>query len=290
MSAACACAAAISSAGSGLAKRSSTLAAFTFTRLPESSSTCTEASASDITRPARNLPASSNRANIEMESREGGSVIVPLRQATACDPGISSRSGPAGRTPGRGFQAWGHGQAQPAQHRGQMGGEVAQGVVVARQHGELGAQVVGHHFAPVEHLVALGDQHVVTLWPGDGVGVQFLELGDEFGTEEKVIRGVVKARLLADVARQIARGGHGGVDQQGAAIERLGQHGGVKAPQRRADDHHPLARPVEHEGLQLGDGLGRRGRQLRAQPGQLMPLLLKLGDGGPELSRLGRLR
>ena len=36
--------------------------AFTFTRLPESSSICTEASASDITRPARNLPASSNRA------------------------------------------------------------------------------------------------------------------------------------------------------------------------------------------------------------------------------------
>jgi hypothetical protein len=53
---------AISSAGAGLSKRSSTLAAFTFTRLPESSSICTELSASDITRPARNLPASSNNA------------------------------------------------------------------------------------------------------------------------------------------------------------------------------------------------------------------------------------
>jgi hypothetical protein len=45
-----------------LSKRSSTLAAFTFTRLPESSSICIELSASDITRPARNFPASSNRA------------------------------------------------------------------------------------------------------------------------------------------------------------------------------------------------------------------------------------
>ena len=47
-------------AGAGLSNFKSTLAPLTLTRLPLSSSTCTEASASDMTRPATNLPASSN--------------------------------------------------------------------------------------------------------------------------------------------------------------------------------------------------------------------------------------
>ena len=59
------CAEAISSAGCGLSNFSSTLADFTFTRLPESSSICIELSASVITRPAWNFPASSYRAYIE---------------------------------------------------------------------------------------------------------------------------------------------------------------------------------------------------------------------------------
>ena len=48
----------------GFSKRSITLADLTLTRLPESSSICIELSASDITRPAWNLPASSNNAYI----------------------------------------------------------------------------------------------------------------------------------------------------------------------------------------------------------------------------------
>ena len=59
MSAAIADAAAISASGSGLAKRSSTFAALTLARLPESSSICSELSVSLITRPAWNFPASS---------------------------------------------------------------------------------------------------------------------------------------------------------------------------------------------------------------------------------------
>ena len=66
--------------GSGpLSKRRSTLAAFTFTRLPESSSTCMELSASDITRPAWNLPASSYSAYI------GGIVAERERMITEQD-------------------------------------------------------------------------------------------------------------------------------------------------------------------------------------------------------------
>ncbi|KAF4530878.1 hypothetical protein B566_EDAN018918 [Ephemera danica] len=55
---------ATSSAGVGFSKRSSTWAAFTFTRLPDSSSICKDASASASTRPAWNLPASSYKAYI----------------------------------------------------------------------------------------------------------------------------------------------------------------------------------------------------------------------------------
>ena len=49
-------------AGAGLSNFSSICAALTLTRLPESSSTWAEASASDRIRPAMNLPASSNNA------------------------------------------------------------------------------------------------------------------------------------------------------------------------------------------------------------------------------------
>src|SRR5437868_8484122 len=64
MSRASDCAPAISSAGAGLSNLSSTLADFTVTRLPESSSTCIELSASAITRPARNFPPSSNNTYV----------------------------------------------------------------------------------------------------------------------------------------------------------------------------------------------------------------------------------
>ncbi|EFX61462.1 hypothetical protein DAPPUDRAFT_273290 [Daphnia pulex] len=76
-----------SSAGAGLANFSSTLAALAFTRLPESSSICIEASASDITRPARNLPASSNSAYMGNRGLERfRCAIVPLR-GWAPEPG-----------------------------------------------------------------------------------------------------------------------------------------------------------------------------------------------------------
>ena len=58
-----------SAAGSGFSNFSSTLAALTLTRLPDSSSTCSELSVSVITRPARNLPASSNRAYMGRDCR-----------------------------------------------------------------------------------------------------------------------------------------------------------------------------------------------------------------------------
>ena len=90
--------------GSGLAKRSSTLAALTLTRLPESSSICSELSVSLITRPARNLPASS------IEGIHGAPIVAeaPAR-ARAGRHGVRrrmrtlSRSGPCGS--GRGCAA-----------------------------------------------------------------------------------------------------------------------------------------------------------------------------------------
>ena len=56
------CAWAISSDGAGFSNFNRRFAALTLTRLPESSSTWAEVSASDRIRPARNLPASSNNA------------------------------------------------------------------------------------------------------------------------------------------------------------------------------------------------------------------------------------
>ena len=83
ISRASACADAISSAGCGLSNLSSTLAALTLTRLPESSSICIELSASVITRPARNLPASSKRAYI---GRRLSPEAPSRRSLSNCDP------------------------------------------------------------------------------------------------------------------------------------------------------------------------------------------------------------
>jgi hypothetical protein len=62
-----------SAAGAGCSNLSSTLAAFTLTRLPDSSSIWAEFSASVITRPARNLPASSNSAYMGLDCGAAGS-------------------------------------------------------------------------------------------------------------------------------------------------------------------------------------------------------------------------
>jgi len=63
--------------------------------------------------------------------------------------------------------------------------KVADGVVAALHQLQVSVQVGRAHLLPVQYLVTRGDQGVVTLGPGDGIGVHGLELVDELGAEVK---------------------------------------------------------------------------------------------------------
>src|SRR3954454_18454491 len=75
------CAFAIVSAGEGAAKRSSTCAALIFWRLPETASTCSEASLSARSIPAFTWPSSSNSTFMGCDTAEKGADCT-LRAAT----------------------------------------------------------------------------------------------------------------------------------------------------------------------------------------------------------------
>ncbi|MDV7398189.1 hypothetical protein RZS08_42695, partial [Arthrospira platensis SPKY1] len=87
-------------------------------------------------------------------------------------------------------------RGEPGPQGRQVLGKLTDGMVAARQEGQGRARaggVMGHHFFPAQHLVALGDQRPVALGPGDGVGVQRCEGGHELGPKEEPVLGVVKA-------------------------------------------------------------------------------------------------
>jgi hypothetical protein len=85
-----------SSAGAGFSNLIRILAALTLTRLPLSSSTCEEASASDNTRPAMNLPASSNNTCM-------AGIVPAIRQAPQRRP---RKEKSASRWSSKSLRAW----------------------------------------------------------------------------------------------------------------------------------------------------------------------------------------
>lgn len=156
--------------------------------------------------------------------------------------------------------------------------------------GPLG--VAGLHLAPVQHLVALGDHGQQALRRMQVGGLEQTQLVHVLGAEEEALRRVLPAAVLADMAGQIARRVHGGVEQDGAAVgpgRGLAQRGGVKAAQRAAHQDPALAlRPVPRQGRHQGHRLGGRGRQLGAEEMQIRALLAHPAGHALGLGRAGR--
>ena len=91
--------------------------------------------------------------------------------------------------------------------------KIAQGVVTALDQAHLPGLVACQHFTPVQHLVALGDQGQRGGPGWQGLTLQHLQLLHISRLEKDALRRVLPDRVLADVARQIARGVHRRVDQ-----------------------------------------------------------------------------
>ena len=93
--------------------------------------------------------------------------------------------------------------------------EIADRVVAFGQQANRAALAESQHFAPVEHLVALGDDGEKPLGRGGMAGCPCAQLGfhgpqlfDVFGLEEKAFARLVPAGLLANVLLQVARREH----------------------------------------------------------------------------------
>src|SRR5207344_2160614 len=103
------------------------------------------------------------------------------------------------------------------------------------------------HLAPVEHLVALGDDGEVSVEPcqhGGGHGAQLVDIS----RLEMEMLVAVPSLDVAYVALQVARGVHRRVEDNGRAVEFLCQHCGVEASERTADERHPVSRPGREPG------------------------------------------
>ena len=109
--------------------------------------------------------------------------------------------------------------------------EVAQGVVAARHDALLGAGVAGLHLAPVQNLVAGGDDGQQPFGVAQSADLQRAQLVYEMRLKEKAFGRSVPTALLADLACQVARRVDRRVDQHSPAVASLGQPGGVKAAQ-----------------------------------------------------------
>ncbi len=214
------CASAISSAGAGFSKRSTMLAALTLTRLPVSSSTWAEASASDRTRPPRYLPASSNNTNMAQD--------CPMR--------------PGRRRGGRGLR---RGRGRPTTSSQVRRLEIRQRMVAAFEQLDAAAAGSGPS-SRASRALRRPWRRSRSSAPGGAAAahVERAQLVDVLGLEIEVLGRVVPGRLVADVACQVARRVHGGVQQHRAAAGLRGHLGGVEAAQRRADHGHAGARPA----------------------------------------------
>ena len=76
--------------------------------------------------------------------------------------------------------------------------EIGQRVVAAFEQFDTRTGVTRRHLAPVEQLVALGDDRQVTLWLRDRRRGHRAQLVDELGAEDEALGGVVEAGVLAD--------------------------------------------------------------------------------------------
>ncbi len=192
-------ASASNSAGAGFSKRSTMLAPLTLTRLPDSSSTCAEASASDSTRPPRYLPASSNKTNMVR--------IVPCAAACA----------------GRGRRQAG---SMKADHLVQvLVLEIGQRVVAALDQLDAASRVAGRHLAPVEELVALGDDGEDLFRLRQRPEFERAQLVDVLGPEMEVLGRVVpgaSARRCSSPGRA-PDGPRGSAARRGSAPCRSGR-------------------------------------------------------------------
>jgi hypothetical protein len=81
----------------------------------------------------------------------------------------------------------------------QILGKVAQGVVAAFLHQLQRVRVALAHLVPVQHLVALGDQHHLGCCRRHGAGVELAQFLNVFGAKEEGFLRVMPAGLLADV-------------------------------------------------------------------------------------------
>ena len=142
--------------------------------------------------------------------------------------------------------------------------------------------------APVQHLVAFGDDGEIALRIGHRPVLQGAQFVDEGRCEEKALFGRVPGSLLADVLGQVARRVHRRIEQHRRAAGGLGHMGGIEAAQRGADHAHRVLRPagdaLQH---QLG-GRPWRGRQLGAPPDHLGMALRHPRGHLAGLGRLGR--
>ena len=147
--------------------------------------------------------------------------------------------------------------------------EVGQAVVAAFQQLDPARRVAGVHLAPVEDLVALGDDRQHPFRMRKRADVQRDEFLDELGPEEEVLLRVLPAGLLADVVREIAGRIHGRIQQHGPRTGALRHPGRIEAAKRTAHDRHRVARPVADQRVDERHRLARRRRQLRADEHQV---------------------
>src|SRR6516225_236250 len=179
-------------------------------------------------------------------------------------------------------------EPEVAQQVGHVRLEVGEPVIAARDQLDGAVGVARGHLAPVQHLVALGDDREDVPRMRERRRRRHRgELGDVLGAEVEALVGRVVHRLAADVGREVARGVDGRVHEHRAAVQQLGDDGGVEAAQRAADDAGRRHGPARDDGADVAQSRGGRGRQLRAGPDEVGPVAR---DPVGHPARLRRLR
>src|SRR5258706_8635742 len=179
--------------------RSSTLPALILERLPCAASTCSDAPLSARIVPTRNAPSSSKRICVIRSS-------VPEEAARG-----------------------------PVHDLGNVFREGDERVIAAAHHRVQRAFVERDRLAVVEHLVGGLEEYPVAFGPRDGSDVEDAKLIDMLRREDERFSRVEVA-LRPEMAREMAIGMHGGIQQRRAAADALGRDGGVKAAERAADE------------------------------------------------------
>jgi len=96
------------------------------------------------------------------------------------------------------------GEREEGEHLVDVPVEIGKSVIAALDQLDSGRGAAGRHFAPVQHLVALGDHREIVFRMAKGAMFQGSQFGHEPGLEEEPVLWLVPGGLLADGTRQVA--------------------------------------------------------------------------------------